>query len=106
MELIGTQFKGIEMAKIDIHLGFTFRVGDVNSNQYSRVDVTIGDVDTDLPIEDQFKTLNNYSTNPQYFDLLYNSYKKRISPISQTNKMFQGEKSLGDQMNKLKLPVM
>ena len=41
------------MAKIDIHLGFTFRVGDVNSNQYSRVDVTIGDVDTDLPIEDQ-----------------------------------------------------
>ena len=53
MELIGTQFKGIEMAKIDIHLGFTFRVGDVNSNQYSRVDVTVGDVDTDLPIEDQ-----------------------------------------------------
>ena len=53
MELIGTQFKGIEMAKIDIHLGFTFRVGDVNSNQYSRVDVTIGDVDTNLPIEDQ-----------------------------------------------------
>ena len=53
MELIGTQFKGIEMAKIDVHLGFTFRVGDVNSNQYSRVDVTVGDVDTDLPIEDQ-----------------------------------------------------
>ena len=41
------------MAKINVHLGFTFRVGDVNSNQYSRVDVTIGDVDTDLPIEDQ-----------------------------------------------------
>ena len=41
------------MAKIDVHLGFTFRVGDMNSNQYSRVDVTIGDVDSDLPIEDQ-----------------------------------------------------
>ena len=41
------------MAKIDIHLGFTFRVGDVNSNQYSRVDVTISDVDSDLPIENQ-----------------------------------------------------
>ena len=53
MESIGIQFKGIEMAKIDIHLGFTFRVGDVNSNQYSRVDVTVGDVDTDSPIEDQ-----------------------------------------------------
>ena len=41
------------MAKIDAHLGFTFRVGDMNSNQYSRVDVTISDVDSDLPIENQ-----------------------------------------------------
>ena len=41
------------MAKIDVHLGFTFKVGNANSNQYSRVDVTIGDVDSDLPIEDQ-----------------------------------------------------
>jgi hypothetical protein len=41
------------MAKIDVHLGFTFRVGDINTNQYSRVDVTINDVDTDLPVEDQ-----------------------------------------------------
>ena len=41
------------MAKIDVHLGFTFRVGDMNSNQYSRVDVTISDVDSDLPIENQ-----------------------------------------------------
>ena len=41
------------MAKIDVHLGFTFRVGDMNSNQYSRVDVTFSDVDSDLPIENQ-----------------------------------------------------
>ena len=41
------------MAKIDVHLGFTFKVGNANSNQYSRVDVTIGDVDSDLPIEEQ-----------------------------------------------------
>ena len=41
------------MVKIDVHLGFTFRVGDMNSNQYSRVDVTISDVDSDLPIENQ-----------------------------------------------------
>mgnify|MGYP003108594025 CR=1 FL=1 len=41
------------MAKIDVHLGFTFRVGDINTNQYSRVDVTINDVDTDLPVEEQ-----------------------------------------------------
>ena len=63
-------------------------------------------VNEGMPIEDQFKNLNNYSTNPKYFDLLYNSYKKRISPIEQTNKAFEGEKSLGDQMNKLKIPFM
>ncbi len=63
-------------------------------------------VNEGMPLEDQFRNLNNYSTNPKYFDLLYNSYKKRISPIEQTNKMFKGEKSLGDQMNKLKIPLM
>ena len=63
-------------------------------------------VNEGMPIEDQFRNLNNYSTNPKYFDLLYNSYKKRVSPVEQTNKMFQGEKSLGDQMNKLQIPLM
>jgi uncharacterized FlgJ-related protein len=63
-------------------------------------------IEKDLPIEDQFKALNNYSTNENYYDLLYNSYQKRISPVEQTNKMFRGEESLGDQMKKLKIPVM
>lgn len=63
-------------------------------------------IEQNLPIEDQFRALNNYSTNPKYYDLLYNSYKKRVSPVEQTNKMFQGEKSLGDQMKKLNVPVM
>jgi uncharacterized FlgJ-related protein len=63
-------------------------------------------VNEGMPLEDQFRNLNNYSTNPKYFDLLYSSYKKRISPIEQTNKMFEGEKTLGDQMNKLKIPLM
>ena len=29
------------MAKVDAHLGFTFRVGPLEQNQYGRVDLTV-----------------------------------------------------------------
>ena len=41
------------MAKISVHLGFTFRVGDLATNQYGRIDISI---DTDLDIEEQLDT--------------------------------------------------
>jgi|TARA_R110000765_G_scaffold104585_4_gene194411 hypothetical protein len=41
------------MPKVDVHLGFTFRVGPHDLNQYSRVDVTVGGIDTGLSIDDQ-----------------------------------------------------
>jgi len=41
------------MPTIDQHLGMTVRVGPVESNQYARVDVTVRDINTDLPIEPQ-----------------------------------------------------
>ena len=43
------------MAKVSVHLGFTFRVGDLTTNQYSRIDVDIRDIDTELPIEAQLE---------------------------------------------------
>ena len=43
------------MAKISMHLGFTFRVGPLDTNQYSRIDVDVRDIDTDLPISDQLQ---------------------------------------------------
>ena len=44
------------MAKISVHLGFTFRVGDLATNQYGRIDMSIDQIDTDLDIEEQLDT--------------------------------------------------
>ena len=41
------------MAKVSVHLGFTFRVGDLSTNQYGRVDLSIDQIDTSLPISMQ-----------------------------------------------------
>ena len=41
------------MAKVSVHLGFTFRVGPLDTNQYSRIDVDVRDIDTELPITEQ-----------------------------------------------------
>ena len=43
------------MAKVDAHLGFTFRVGPLDQNQYGRVDLTVSQIDTELPIEPQLE---------------------------------------------------
>ena len=41
------------MAKVSVHLGFTFRVGDLSTNQYGRMDLSIDQIDTELPLEEQ-----------------------------------------------------
>ena len=41
------------MAKVSVHLGFTFRVGALDTNQYSRIDVDVRDIDTEVPITAQ-----------------------------------------------------
>ena len=41
------------MAKVSVHLGFTFRVGPLETNQYSRIDVDVRDIDTELPVREQ-----------------------------------------------------
>ena len=41
------------MAKVSVHLGFTFRVGALDTNQYSRIDVDVRDIDTELSVTDQ-----------------------------------------------------
>lgn len=43
------------MAKVSAHLGFTFRVGPLDQNQYGRVDLTINEIDTELPLEPQLE---------------------------------------------------
>ena len=43
------------MAKVDVHLGFTFRVGPLDQNQYGRVDLTVSQIYTELPVEPQLE---------------------------------------------------
>ena len=43
------------MPKVSAHLGFTFRVGPLEQNQYGRVDLTIDQIDTELPIDAQIE---------------------------------------------------
>jgi hypothetical protein len=53
----------IRMAKVSMHLGFTFRVGDLSTNQYGRIDLSVDQIDTDLPIEEQIKDSKNAAEN-------------------------------------------
>ena len=41
------------MAKVSMHLGFTFRVGDLATNQYGRIDLSIDQIDKELPLDEQ-----------------------------------------------------
>ena len=43
------------MSKISAHLGFSFRVGPLDQNQYGRVDLTVDQIDTELPVEPQLE---------------------------------------------------
>jgi|TARA_R110002124_G_C8781581_1_gene500813 hypothetical protein len=43
------------MAKVGLKLGFTFRVGPLETNQYARMDMEIHDLDTELPIDEQLE---------------------------------------------------
>ena len=41
------------MTKVSMHLGFTFRVGDLSTNQYGRIDMNVDQIDTELPLDKQ-----------------------------------------------------
>ena len=43
------------MAKVSVKLGFTFRVGDLATNQYGRVDLSVDQIDTELPLDEQLE---------------------------------------------------
>ena len=47
------------MDKVSVHLGFTFRVGPLETNQYSRIDVDVRDIDTELSVKDQMNEASN-----------------------------------------------
>ena len=60
------------MAKVDMHLGFTFRVGPLDMNQYGRVDVNVNAIDTDLDTEPQMEAVQGAA------DILWSFIKDTI----------------------------
>ena len=41
------------MAKVGLKLGFTFRVGPLDTNQYARIDCEVHDIDTEQDVATQ-----------------------------------------------------
>ena len=70
------------MAKVSVHLGFTFRVGPLEQNQYGRVDLTVDQIDTELPIEPQL------DGSKEAADTIWNFVKGKVD--SQIDEMLDG----------------
>ena len=71
------------MAKVSMHLGFTFRVGDLAQNQYGRLDLSIDQIDTDLPVDEQLEA-EGYTAD-QVWDVLRTRVDSELSTIVDSN---------------------
>ncbi len=72
------------MAKVSVHLGFTFRVGPLDQNQYGRVDLTYDQIDTELPLQAQLDSSNDVA------EVVWSTLKNKVD--SQIEEMLsQGE---------------
>tara|TARA_R110001583_G_scaffold183_1_gene1661 strand:- start:12794 stop:13012 length:219 start_codon:yes stop_codon:yes gene_type:complete len=70
------------MAKVSVHLGFTFRVGPLANNQYGRVDLTVDQIDTELPVEPQLEESKKVA------DTVWDFIKNKVD--SQIDEMLDG----------------
>ncbi len=60
------------MAKVSVHLGFTFRVGPLDQNQYGRVDLTYDQIDTELDLKPQLEQADSVA------DIVWGTLKQKI----------------------------
>ena len=60
------------MAKVSVHLGFTFRVGDLATNQYGRVDLTYDQIDTEIPLQPQLDAADDIA------DVVWKTLKGKV----------------------------
>ena len=67
------------MAKVSMHLGFTFRVGDLSTNQYGRIDLSFDQIDTELPLEEQLADAGN--TADQVWDVLKTKIDSQVDGL-------------------------
>ena len=62
-----------------MHLGFTFRVGDLSTNQYGRIDLSFDQIDTELPLEEQLADAGN--TADQVWDVLKTKIDSQVDGL-------------------------
>ena len=72
------------MAKVSVHLGFTFRVGDLATNQYGRVDLNIDQIDTELPLDQQLDASKR--TAEVVWDYVQSKIDSQIDEVLDGNK--------------------
>ena len=60
------------MPKVSVHLGFTFRVGDLATNQYGRVDLTSDQIDTEIPLQPQLDAADDIA------DVVWKTLKGKV----------------------------
>jgi len=70
------------MSKVSVHLGFTFRVGDLSSNQYGRVDLTVDQIDTELPITQQLEGVSR--TANHVWEYVHTQVDKQLDEVLDT----------------------
>ena len=71
------------MPKVSVHLGFTFRVGPLDRNQYGRVDLTVDQIDTSLPLEAQLE--ESTETADKIWEVIKGKVDTQIEEILDTN---------------------
>ena len=71
------------MAKVSRHLGFTFRVGELSTNQYGRIDLSIDQIDTELPIDEQLADVGY--TADQVWDVLQAKVDAQLENVLESN---------------------
>ena len=71
------------MAKVSMHLGFTFRVGELSTNQYGRIDLSIDQIDTELPIDEQLADVGY--TADQVWDVLQAKVDAQLENVLESN---------------------
>ena len=68
-----------------MHLGFTFRVGELSTNQYGRIDLSIDQIDTDLPLDEQLEDAGY--TADQVWDVIKTKVDSQVDGILEGNEL-------------------
>ena len=67
------------MAKVSMHLGFTFRVGDLATNQYARIDLNVDQIDTEVPVDVQLAEVKD--TANQIWEYMKDEVDNKITEV-------------------------